>query len=179
MKPMGMYIHIPFCAKKCEYCDFVSFDQKQDLMEPYFACLIQEIQSVGIQNKKDSEEGRDEIFEIQTIYIGGGTPSFLEENKIAQILETIRENYHLAQNCEITIEVNPGTITGEKLMEYKKAGINRLSIGLQAVQEHVLKVLGRIHTYEMFEQTYQTAREVRFSKYQCGSYDWSSETKFK
>jgi len=162
MKPMGIYIHIPFCAKKCEYCDFVSYDKKEDKIDEYMECLIKEIQSVGIQNKQDVEEGKDELLEIQTIYIGGGTPSFLKEEKIEQIMNTVKENYAIAQNCEITIEVNPGTVTKEKLYKYFDLGINRISIGLQSIQEHVLRTIGRIHDYETFEQTYQLARNCGF-----------------
>lgn len=162
MKPMGIYVHIPFCAKKCEYCDFVSFEGKTERMQAYTASVRKELEMVGKQNRLDYEEKKDDLLCIETIYLGGGTPSFLPEEEIQKILDIIRENFALSKNCEVTIEVNPGTATKEKLVAYKEAGINRLSIGLQSVQEHVLKVIGRIHDYEKFAETYCTARELGF-----------------
>lgn len=162
MKPMGIYIHIPFCMKKCEYCDFVSFAGKEDKMLAYTESLRKELEMVGKQNAQDKAEGKDDLLEIETIYLGGGTPSFLPAEEVEKILATIRENFILKKNCEITIEINPGTTTKEKLEIYQKAGINRLSIGLQSIQEHVLKVIGRIHDYEKFEEVYQEARELGF-----------------
>ncbi len=162
MKPMGIYIHIPFCAKKCEYCDFVSFAGKEEKMLAYTESLRKELEMVGKQNAQDQQEGKDDLLEIETIYLGGGTPSFLPAEEIQKMLATIQENFVLKKGCEITIEVNPGTITKEKLVAYQEAGINRLSIGLQAIQEHVLNVIGRIHDYQKFEETYQMARELGF-----------------
>lgn len=162
MKPIGLYIHIPFCAKKCKYCDFISFAGKNEKIQEYIECLQKELVMVGEQNKQDNQEGRDELLEVATVYFGGGTPSFLPAEEIQKIMDTIREHFILKQDCEITIEINPGTASREKLLTYQKAGINRLSIGLQAIQEHVLNVIGRIHDYQKFEETYQIARELGF-----------------
>lgn len=151
MKELGIYIHIPFCKKKCDYCDFISHCDKSDLIEEYIEKLKEEIES-NLNNKE---------YEITTIYIGGGTPSFIDSKYIVEILNIIKERYNL-ENTEITIEVNPGTVTKEKLLDYKKAGINRLSIGLQETNNELLKQIGRIHTYEEFLETYNLARKIGF-----------------
>lgn len=161
-KQIGLYIHIPFCKQKCSYCDFCSYAEKQDLISKYIKCLLQEIKEVGINNRADFENGKDDLFSIKTIYIGGGTPSLIESKYIVQIMEEIKSNFELDENAEITIEVNPGTVTLEKLEDYNKAGINRLSIGLQSTHEHLLKEIGRIHTYLDFLDTYRFAREAGF-----------------
>ncbi len=161
-KQIGLYIHIPFCKQKCSYCDFCSYAEKQNLISKYIKCLLQEIKEVGINNRADFENGKDDLFSIKTIYIGGGTPSLIESKYIVQIMEEIKSNFELDENAEITIEVNPGTVTLEKLEDYNKAGINRLSIGLQSTHEHLLKEIGRIHTYLDFLDTYRFAREAGF-----------------
>lgn len=140
----SVYVHIPFCMKKCLYCDFNSFDNKSNLIEEYFKAIIKEIKSYNLKN------------ELETIYIGGGTPSFPHEKYIEMVLK------ELPKAKEITIEVNPGTITMSKMLAYKKMGINRLSIGLQAIQNKILKEIGRIHTISEFEKTYDIARKVGF-----------------
>ena len=161
-KQIGLYIHIPFCKQKCSYCDFCSYAEKQNLISKYIKCLLHEIKEVGINNRADFENGKDDLFSIKTIYIGGGTPSLIESKYIVQIMEEIKSNFELDENVEITIEVNPGTVTLEKLEDYNKAGINRLSIGLQSTHEHLLKEIGRIHTYLDFLDTYRFAREAGF-----------------
>lgn len=161
-KQIGLYIHIPFCKQKCSYCDFCSYAEKQNLISKYIKCLLQEIKEVGINNRADFENGKDDLFSIKTIYIGGGTPSLIESKYIVQIMKEIKSNFELDENVEITIEVNPGTVTLEKLEDYNKAGINRLSIGLQSTHEHLLKEIGRIHTYLDFLDTYRFAREAGF-----------------
>ena len=152
MKNLGIYIHIPFCKKKCEYCDFISFSGIEEKQEQYVEALILDIKNSALQVKD---------YMIDTIYFGGGTPSYIESLFIAQILDTIKQNYKLKENAEITIEVNPGTVNKEKLLSYKKAGINRLSIGLQSTHDRLLKLIGRIHNYEEFGNTYELARKVR------------------
>lgn len=172
MKELGIYIHIPFCKDKCYYCDFVSYKAIEQKQEDYTNCLIKEIESKNWDeiNKK---------YQVTTIYIGGGTPSYIDSNNIVRILEAIKnkiskvsnssssyfentpKSNHL-ENMEITIEVNPGTVTKEKLDAYKNAGINRISIGLQSTNNKLLKKIGRIHTFEQFLQTYQTAKKVGF-----------------
>lgn len=151
MKELGLYVHIPFCAKKCDYCDFISYCNKNDKIEEYIKVLKEEIKS-NLNNKE---------YKITTIYIGGGTPSFIDSKYIIEILNIIKEKYDL-ENTEITIELNPGTVTQEKLLDYKEAGINRLSIGLQETSNELLKQIGRIHTYEEFIETYNLARKLGF-----------------
>lgn len=154
-REIGIYIHIPFCLKKCNYCDFISYENKLDIQEKYINNLKQEIYSQRdiIKNSK-----------VTTIYIGGGTPSIIESKYILEIIEYLknyidRSNF---ENIETTIEVNPGTVTEQKLKDYHDVGINRLSIGLQAVQDELLKMLGRIHNYEQFLETYNMAKKVGF-----------------
>ena len=148
MKKIGIYLHIPFCKQKCYYCDFVSFAKQEDFHKNYINALKEEIKSFLDNNQ----------YEISTIYIGGGTPSFIDEKYIEEILNLIpKENAK-----EITIEINPGTATLDKLNTYKKIGINRLSVGLQACQNGLLKEIGRIHNFEDFLYTYKMAQQVGF-----------------
>ena len=161
-KNIGLYIHIPFCKKKCEYCDFCSYAGKENLINDYVKWLKYEIKEVGEGNKLDYENRLDKLAIVKTIYIGGGTPSVIESEHISQIMDCVKENYTLSDNVEITIEVNPGTVSREKLLTYKNSGINRLSIGLQETHDNLLKELGRIHTYDDFLNTYNLAREVGF-----------------
>ena len=153
MKKIGIYVHIPFCKKKCAYCDFTSFSGKEDLISKYIEALKTEIAKTKI-NKED--------YDSQTIYIGGGTPSFIESKYIVDVLNLIKEKFNINKNAEITIEVNPGTITKEKLEDYINSGINRISIGLQVTNDDLLKLIGRIHTYSKFLETYKIAKEVGF-----------------
>lgn len=161
-KEIGIYVHIPFCKHKCNYCDFCSFENKEDLIEEYIKWLKIEIEDVGKTNKQDVKEQRDIPFLVKTIYIGGGTPSFLDSKYILEIMQTIKANFNILSQAEITIEVNPGTVTLEKLQNYFNCGINRLSIGLQSTYDILLKQIGRIHTYQEFLDTYHLAREVGF-----------------
>ncbi len=149
MKKIGVYIHIPFCKQKCYYCDFVSFANQKLLQKEYFKQLKNEIKNFFFKNE----------YEVSTIYIGGGTPSFVDEIFIKEVLELILKN----NVKEITIEVNPGTVNFEKLKLYKEIGINRLSIGLQSTQNRLLKQIGRIHTFEDFLNTYKMAQQVGFN----------------
>ncbi len=148
----GIYVHIPFCQKKCRYCDFISFDNcSEESKKKYVENVVKEIQNTQIAQK------------IDTIYIGGGTPSNLKAEKIQKILQVIFQQFDVSKNAEITIEINPGTVNLQTLKGYQKAGINRLSIGLQATQNHLLEMLGRIHKYEEFEKVYQEARQIGFT----------------
>lgn len=153
----GIYVHIPFCAKKCYYCDFISFSNKKEMIKDYIGALKKEIEYIGTNTLESTQNT-----EITTIYIGGGTPSFIESEYIETIIKTIKENCCVKENAEITIEVNPGTVTKDKLQVYRRSGINRLSIGLQSTDNNLLKQIGRIHTYEQFLDTYNLAREVGF-----------------
>ena len=152
---LGIYIHIPFCIKKCDYCDFVSYSNKFDVQEKYAEKIIEEIED----NKKLLKEN-----EITTIYIGGGTPSSIKPELIKNILNKIYEvsNIPNKEKVEITIEVNPGTTTENNLQLYKNCGINRLSIGLQSTNNNILNSIGRIHNYEQFLNTYNWAIKAKF-----------------
>ena len=155
-KEIGIYIHIPFCKQKCQYCDFYSEAQKESWIPRYIKSLLIEIE----QTSKVELLNFEPI--VKTIYLGGGTPSFIESNYIEQILETIYQNYQVMPKAEVTIEVNPGTVTLEKLEAYQKAGINRVSIGLQSTHNHLLQAIGRIHNYYDFVGAYHFAREAGF-----------------
>lgn len=161
-KEIGIYIHIPFCQKKCDYCDFKSYANKQDLIEKYIKWVKYELEGIAEANKLDYEMGRDYLINVKTIYIGGGTPSYIDSKYITEIMQIIKNKYNIMPEVEITIEVNPGTVTKQKLKEYISSGINRISIGLQATNNKLLKQLGRIHTYEEFKNTYNMVREVGF-----------------
>ncbi len=161
-KNIGLYIHIPFCKSKCKYCDFKSYAGKEALIEQYIKWLKYELQSVGEGNKLDFENNLDKLAIVKTIYIGGGTPSIIESKHIEEILNIIKEYYTIANDAEITIEINPGTVDEDKLLTYKASGINRLSIGLQATDDRLLKKIGRIHSYNDFLHTYNLARKIGF-----------------
>lgn len=148
-KEIGIYVHIPFCKQKCYYCDFVSYCTKDNLIEDYVKAVEKEIELKNIKST------------ITTIYIGGGTPSYIDSNYIKEIVNKIFEK-NVSKEAEITIEVNPGTVTFEKLQDYKDCGINRLSIGLQSTQDELLKKIGRIHNFEEFLNTYKMAKKIGF-----------------
>ena len=153
-KELELYIHIPFCVKKCSYCDFLSAPATEQTKEAYMAALFAEIGG----RAKDYKERI-----VTSIFIGGGTPSLLSADTIRQLMEHIREGFSLASDVEITMEVNPGTVTAEKLTAFYAAGINRLSIGMQSAQEQELKILGRIHDFDGFCQVYREAVEAGFT----------------
>lgn len=155
MKELGIYVHIPFCKQKCYYCDFISYANKEEKIKHYVECLKKEIEA-------EKNIYKNEEYKITTIYIGGGTPSFIDASYIEIIINTIKQNYKLSENPEITIEVNPGTINEEKIRKYKDIGINRISIGLQTTKNNILKQIGRIHTYEEFLECYEIARKSNF-----------------
>ena len=150
--PMEIYIHIPFCIRKCDYCDFLSGPSGPEEQADYVQALLREIQAV------EEGEGRS----VSSIFIGGGTPSVLDERLLGDILREIRNRFKMEEDAEITIEVNPGTANIGKLQAYREMGINRLSIGLQSPEDRELKILGRIHNYGQFLETYQEARTVGF-----------------
>lgn len=162
MKEVGIYVHIPFCKHKCYYCDFISFADKNSLIDEYIKWLKYEIKEVGQGNRLDYENKLDDLVLVKTIYIGGGTPSFIESKYITEILKTIKENFVVDEDAEITVEMNPGTVDENKLKDYYNCGINRLSIGLQETNNALLKEIGRIHTYEDFKNTYSLVRNVGF-----------------
>lgn len=154
-KELELYIHIPFCVKKCAYCDFLSGPADEMTMERYVVALEEEIRAYG----NDKLSGHSVI---TTIFIGGGTPSILKGEQIERIMSAVRGTFRVTENAEVTIEANPGTIRKWKLASYRNAGINRISLGLQSTDNSALKLLGRIHTYEEFLESYQMARECGF-----------------
>lgn len=162
IKEIGLYVHIPFCKQKCYYCDFISHANKEQMVERYINCLKKEIIQYATENKIMATHELEPEYRIKTIYVGGGTPSFIDEAYILSIVKTIKDYFKLKEDAEITIEVNPGTANKDKLEAFKSCGINRLSIGLQAVQDEMLKKIGRIHTYQDFLNTYEYARQVGF-----------------
>lgn len=163
---LGIYVHIPFCKKKCKYCDFISFENKENCFNEYVNKIISEIDFYFEKDTKKSKEIDFSFLDkrkINTIYFGGGTPSIIDSKLIEIILIKIREKFIVLENAEITLEVNPGTVNKEKLEDYKRIGINRLSIGLQSAENRLLSLIGRIHTYEKFLETYNLAREIGFN----------------
>ena len=153
-KYVSLYVHIPFCAVKCKYCDFLSFDgESYGTMLRYVDSLCQEI-------KLYAPIADDYI--VRSVFIGGGTPSILDESLIINIMAFIRKTFTLDRDAEITIEANPGTLRHQKLNGYKTAGINRISIGLQSADDDMLKKMGRLHNYDQFVASYNAARRAGF-----------------
>lgn len=153
---ISIYIHIPFCVRKCLYCDFLSFSATEEVYETYVNSLVKEI----IYRSVDYFE-----YEVESIFFGGGTPSILPAGHISKILEAIYTHYDVSPSCETTIEINPGTISENdgKLDEYAKAGINRLSIGLQSANDEELRLLGRIHKVTDFEKLWEMVHRKGFN----------------
>ena len=151
---MELYIHIPFCIKKCDYCDFLSGPADSKTKEKYVEALIKEIEASKLSKDKENI--------ITSVFVGGGTPSILECSQIKRILDAVKNTFIFKEGAEITVEMNPGTVTKEKLLTLKEAGVNRLSIGLQSADDKELKILGRIHTYNVFLNSYEMAREAGF-----------------
>ena len=170
---MELYIHIPFCIRKCAYCDFLSRPADEKTQDLYMKALLREVELTGELHKKSVEDVisrwgdldgdicHSEI--VDTIFIGGGTPSVVDPHWILRLMEQVRSSFVVAKNAEITMEANPGTLTADKLGLYRQAGINRLSIGLQSTDDGELVRLGRIHTYAEFLHNYRLAREAGFT----------------
>ena len=150
---LELYLHIPFCIKKCDYCDFLSGPSTRAGQEAYIYALLREIKAVSALENRP----------VDTVFIGGGTPSVPECDVMEKLLQGMQESFCFQKDAEITIEANPGTLTPKKLELYRKYGINRISIGLQSPKDEELKVLGRIHNYEQFQESYQMARAAGFS----------------
>ena len=150
---LELYFHIPFCIKKCEYCDFLSGPATRTRQEDYIYALLREMKTISEKEKRS----------VDTIFIGGGTPSVPDWDVMEKFLKGMREDFNVSPDAEITIEANPGTLTPEKLQLYRKYGINRISIGLQSPKDKELKILGRIHNYSQFLESYHMAREAGFS----------------
>lgn len=153
-KDLGLYIHIPFCVKKCDYCDFLSGPATAEERKKYFEALLTEIQSY---------EGCFRDYKVSTIFFGGGTPSCVEGSYIKEVMDLMDKVFRIDYDgLEATIEVNPGTISADKLKTYQRAGINRLSFGLQSAQDQELQLLGRIHNFKDFQENYSLARKLGF-----------------
>ncbi len=151
-RELGIYVHTPFCVRKCAYCDFLSFPAADETQQMYFNVLRDEIASFSCPQE----------YEAVSVYFGGGTPSFASADEVVKTLDQIRSTFSLREDAEITIECNPGTMNREKLRTWKEAGFNRLSIGLQSSDNDLLKTLGRIHTWEEFLREYYEARDTGF-----------------
>lgn len=154
--PLELYIHIPFCVKKCAYCDFLSAPADRDAREAYVSALLREIRSLPGEYGLDNRE-------VISVFVGGGTPSLLEGVRMKEIMDALREHFLFAPDAEITVEANPGTLDREKLRLYGRSGINRLSLGLQSASDRELRVLGRIHTCGDFLESYRNARKEGFA----------------
>ena len=152
---LSLYIHIPYCVRKCAYCDFLSFScgGKEEEIESYIKRLKREIGRTGAEYTDR---------EVISVFIGGGTPSVIKAGYIEGLMEEIRRCYNVSDAAEISMEANPGTVDRENLSLYRTAGINRLSIGCQSVHDDELKELGRIHSFDDFVRTYDAAREAGF-----------------
>ena len=150
---LSLYVHVPFCVKKCLYCDFLSFSGGEDEISEYFDAVINEIL---ISKNKYSD------YNVSSVFIGGGTPSFVASKYICKILDSIRENFHVRDDAEISIEVNPASAIYDKLKAYRASGINRLSIGAQSMNDEELKCIGRAHNLDMFYGTYENAIRAGF-----------------
>lgn len=168
-----LYIHIPFCVRKCKYCDFLSAPADAQVQNAYMEALLEEVREsaddIGVPALRENGRGtwenavRPGQDKVTSIYIGGGTPSVVDPVWMEKLMACIREHYRVAEQAEITIEVNPGTVTRESLMRYRHAGINRLSIGCQSTDDKELARIGRIHTFAQFRDTYRWARETGFT----------------
>lgn len=154
MKELELYIHIPYCVSKCKYCDFLSAPFKEPVRQEYVKSLCERIHSYAEPMK---------AYHVVSVFLGGGTPSILKPEQTEAIVAAIFDSFRVDEDAEITTEMNPGTVTMEKLLTYRRIGINRLSIGLQSANNRELKLLGRIHSYEDFLDTYQMAREAGFT----------------
>ncbi len=153
MRNLELYLHIPFCVRKCAYCDFLSAPAEREQQEVYLRALKREIEAFPDK----------ETYQVSSVFFGGGTPSILPAERIAELMELLYRKFRIGQDAEVTIECNPGTADAEKLRIYREAGINRLSLGLQSADDRELALLGRIHTWEDFLRTYEEAREAGFA----------------
>lgn len=166
---MELYIHIPFCIRKCAYCDFLSAPATKEAQDRYMRALLTEVRLAGQAHAEPAGNpsvmagAGDARKEVTSVFIGGGTPSSVDAKWICQLMDEIRRSFVLTADAEISMEVNPGTLTEEKLRLYRQAEINRLSMGLQSTDDEELKRLGRIHTYEEFLENYRLARKNGFT----------------
>ena len=158
MSDLGIYLHVPFCGKKCRYCDFYSLKYSRDNVEGYIQAVLRNIDYYGA-SAADAD--------TDTIYFGGGTPSLLSPEQLSLIIERIRKRFRVNENCEITLEANPAGLTYEKLRKLREAGINRLSIGVQSMIDSELEFLGRSHNSDRAEKAVHDAAEAGFTNISC------------
>ncbi len=161
IRSLGLYLHIPFCVRKCRYCDFLSAPASEAAQKAYVEALCRQIHCYGEQMKRQAAKS-GELYVADTVFFGGGTPSLLKPEWMGQIMEALRQAFPISPAAEISMECNPATADFLQLKAYRELGINRLSIGLQSANNEELKLLGRIHTFEAFAVTYQAAREAGF-----------------
>ncbi len=152
-KSLEIYVHVPFCLRKCAYCDFLSFPGNRQMQREYTEKLMEEI---------ECQSARAEEYQVVSVFIGGGTPSILNTKDMKAILLALKDRFEILPDAEITMEVNPGTVTAEGLVCYREAGVNRISMGLQSADDKELRYLGRIHTYDEFLKSYQRVRMAGF-----------------
>ena len=151
MEPVGIYIHIPFCVRKCNYCDFPSYPGHEGIFHEYAEAVGREMESLaGVYGPLSAD----------AVFIGGGTPSLLAAQDVAIIVHALKQSFHVRKNAEFTLEANPGTISREKAEAWNSLGINRISIGLQAAQDQLLQSMGRIHNRDMFTESVQFIRKA-------------------
>lgn len=153
MKDLELYIHIPFCMKKCQYCDFLSAPASESVRQAYVEQLLREIRTNGMQYRD---------YQVTSVFVGGGTPSVLSARQMHCLLEQLESSFSILPDAEITVECNPGTVDAVKLQGYLESGVNRLSMGLQSADAQELRLLGRIHTFEQFAENYELARKMGF-----------------
>ncbi len=175
--PLGIYIHIPFCIKKCDYCDFLSGSAEPEIRQAYLEALLGEIRMnrnlhiIGSRDKEREDAQKQEQYQekeweadflVRSVFFGGGTPSILSGQAVGEILAALRERFFFDSDAEISLEANPGTVTEEKLALWKEAGVNRLSFGLQSADNRELTLLGRIHTFEQFLESWELAAKAGY-----------------
>ena len=160
-EPFMIYVHVPFCPRKCGYCDFYSGPAGEAQIRQYFEDLRKEIRENPFACPRSTREGEEKL-RVSSVFIGGGTPSYVPEGEIASVLALIRERFDVLPDAEISIEANPGSLTPEKCEAYREAGVNRLSLGLQSADDRLLRKIGRIHDWETFLRSYETARASGF-----------------
>ncbi len=163
VRPVSLYLHFPFCVRKCRYCDFLSGPASEERREEYISLLCREISlRAGCLRYSDPDPGESGST-VDTIFIGGGTPSLMTPEQLQRVMDSLRSHFRIEDDAEISMEVNPGTADFEKLSAYRKAGVNRLSIGVQSFDDSELQLLGRIHTAEQARETFRAARRAGFS----------------
>lgn len=169
-EPVEIYIHIPFCKRKCNYCDFLSYSAQPEIRAKYVEALLDQIRVVGAgilpgddpSNYDDDDSIIESKIKVCTVYIGGGTPSVLTPEQIDRILCQLKDSFDVLPDAEITMEANPGTLNKDAIKKLYNTGINRISLGLQSANADELEMLGRIHTYEQFEECYVNCRTAGF-----------------